>query len=607
MVQFPPSFIDELNNRVQPSQIVGSRVKLKHKAGGEYLGLCPFHNEKTPSFTVSDPKGFYHCFGCGAHGNNLKFIMETEGLGFIEAVNKLADIAGMAVPKPDKETQRKYEKQLTLYDVCEEACQWFYTQLHSDSGRAAKNYLTKRGISQGAIDVFRLGFAPEDRQSLQKALLEKGFSQQQLLDTGLIIQPEDRNKKSYDRFHNRIIYPIMDYRGKVIAFGGRILGEGQPKYLNSPETDLFHKSNVLYGFDLARQAAYDAQNIIAVEGYMDVIAMYEAGIKNVVAPLGTALTQEHIQLMWKVTKEPTVCMDGDKAGKRAMLRAAHNVLPILKPGYSLKFSSLPNGEDPDDVIKNAGVTELKRIIKNAMTLSDIIWNEVLQNNKFETPEQKAAIEHRLIQLSQNIHDKTVSQYYRTFFKDKLWELQKTKNLSPEGNKSTARIATKILSTNQLHRYETMLTLAPYYHPKLLEDTDIEESYAHLNLSDSTLTEIQYAIIDMVSDEEIKNTDDLHRVIDGDILDKIKQMEKHVPIDPSIKSSSPFEIALKAWEYILSSYHSLIIDNEYNMLANDNTILSDASHERLKELKEQKDVLKKLVKTKYLSYEAALDN
>ncbi|MCY4393603.1 MAG: DNA primase, partial [Rhodospirillaceae bacterium] len=334
-----PQFLDELRGRVPVSDVVGKRVKLAKK-GREFTGLCPFHSEKTPSFTVNDDKAFYHCFGCGAHGDVIRFVTETEGLTFPEAVGKLAGMAGLTVPQATPQERRRAERAKSLQDACEAGLHFFRRRLDGPDGAAALAYLRRRGVKPETIDAFRLGWAPDGRSALKKALTGEGYSENMLIEAGLLIKPEDGGE-SYDRFRGRVIFPIADRRGRVIAFGGRALGDAQPKYLNSPETPLFSKGQLLYGLDKARQAVRDGPDgpdgkggadVIVTEGYTDVIALHQAGFGGAVAPLGTALTESQIEELWRLTPEPVLCFDGDEAGRRAAGRALDRLLPRLVPG-----------------------------------------------------------------------------------------------------------------------------------------------------------------------------------------------------------------------------------------------------------------------------------
>ncbi len=326
---FPPRFLDELRQRVSLAEIVGRRVKLVRR-GREYIGLCPFHKEKTPSFSVVEDKGFYHCFGCGAHGDVIGFVMQTENLSFPEAVEQLARQAGLDVPQESREERERAARQATLQGAVDAACVYFEQMLYGPDGRAARAYLERRGLDEATIRRFRLGYAPDGRDHLKRALA-KEFPEPLLIEAGLLRKPEGGGE-TYDYFRDRVIFPIGDRRGRIIAFGGRVMGDGQPKYLNSPDTPLFQKGRVLYGWALARAAAAKEPSAIVVEGYMDVIALHRAGFATAVAPLGTALTEAQIEELWRLAPEPILCFDGDAAGQRAASRALARALPILKPG-----------------------------------------------------------------------------------------------------------------------------------------------------------------------------------------------------------------------------------------------------------------------------------
>ena len=368
---FPPQFLDELRTRLPVSEVVGKKVRLTRK-GREFTGLCPFHNEKTPSFTVNDDKAFYHCFGCGQHGDVITFAMETDGLSFPEAIERLAGQAGLEVPQSSPQERERAKVRSTLYDVVEQVCAWYEEQLSQPGGRDAYDYLRGRGFTDETIGTFRLGFAPDGRGRLLQAMEARGVRQDQLVEAGLIKMPEGGGNPR-DYFFNRVIFPINDSRGRVIAFGGRILGDGQPKYLNSPETPLFHKGRSLYNFTMAREASRDAGTVIVAEGYTDVIALAQAGLPNSVAPLGTALTEDQMRLIWRIADEPVLCFDGDTAGERAALRAAERALPLLQPGKTLRFMALPSGDDPDTLIKARGAEGFRTLLAGAHQLVDVLW------------------------------------------------------------------------------------------------------------------------------------------------------------------------------------------------------------------------------------------
>ncbi|MEQ8388612.1 MAG: DNA primase [Alphaproteobacteria bacterium] len=410
---FPPEFLEELKTRTRLSDVVGRHVALTKK-GRELTGLCPFHQEKTPSFWVNDEKGVFHCFGCGASGDALEFVMRTEGLAFRDALEKLAQAAGLEVPAGSREDQEAGEKRQTLLGALEIATAYFKAQLRAPGGTAAVAYLKARGVSGEVAARFHLGFAPDRRGALYEELRKANVPENIMIEAGLVGR-SDHDGTLYDRFRDRIIFPITDVRGRVIGFGGRTLGDGKPKYLNSPETPLFHKSRVLYGLGPARKAAYDTGEIIVAEGYMDVIALSQAGFRAAVAPLGTALTEDHLRLLWRGAPEPVLCFDGDAAGQRAAARAAERALALLAPGYSLRFAYLPAGEDPDSLIQTAGPAAMRALITEARPLVDQLWAMETADRRFETPERRARLDQRLEEITRQIADPAVRRHYRDAF------------------------------------------------------------------------------------------------------------------------------------------------------------------------------------------------
>jgi len=416
---FPPRFLDELRQRLSLAEIVGRRVKLIRR-GREFTGLCPFHNEKTPSFSVVEDKGFYHCFGCGAHGDVIGFTMQTENLSFPEAVAQLAQRAGLEVPQETREERERAERQATLQTAVDAACAFFEKTLHGPDGRAARAYLEQRGLDDATIRRFRLGFAPDGRDKLKRAVMTGAMPEALLLEAGLLRKPEGGGE-SYDYFRNRVIFPIGDRRGRIIAFGGRVMDDGQPKYLNSPETPLFQKGRNLYGWALARVAAAKDPSAIVVEGYMDVIALHRAGFTTAVAPLGTALTEAQIEELWRMAPEPVLCFDGDSAGQRAAARALARALPILKPGMSLRFAILPPAEDPDSLILHHGASAMRELLDRAQPLAEVLW-KIETAHPTDTPERRAALEKRLDGQVRLIADRSVQEHYRNFFRERLSEM-----------------------------------------------------------------------------------------------------------------------------------------------------------------------------------------
>src|SRR5579871_4444393 len=410
-MRFTPQFLDELKARLPVSEVVGRRVKLK-KAGREFKGLSPFQQEKTPSFTVNDQKQFYHDFSTGKHGNIFDFLMETEGVTFPEAVERLAAMAGLPLPAVTPDAARHEARRKTLHDVMELAAKFFADTLASRNGAKARGYLADRGISPNTQLQFRLGYTSADRFALKEYLGGQGVSVDDMVETGLLIGGDDI-PVPYDRFRDRVMFPIADLRGRVIAFGGRALEkDAQAKYLNSPETPLFHKGDNLYNLGPARKAAHDGAQLIVVEGYVDVIAMVTSGFPGAVAPLGTALTENQLALIWKMTDEPVLCFDGDRAGQKAAYRAADLALPLLKPGKSLRFALLPEGQDPDDLARSGGRAAIEEVLGAARGLAEMIWSREIEGGNFATPERRAALEARIGELANSVRDDVVRRYYR---------------------------------------------------------------------------------------------------------------------------------------------------------------------------------------------------
>ena len=417
-MRFTPQFLDELKARLPVSEVVGRRVKLK-KSGREWKGLSPFNKEKTPSFFVNDQKQAWFDFSSGKNGSIFDFIMATEGVSFPEAVERLAQMAGVALPKYSPEDEAREEKRKSLHDVMELAAKFFEATLAARAGAKARGYLADRGLEPATQLKFRIGYAPSDRFALKEHLGGQGVSVEDMIETGLLISGDDI-PVPYDRFRDRVMFPISDFRGRIIAFGGRALDPDAPaKYLNSPETSLFHKGGNLYNGAAARQAVHDGAQLIAVEGYVDVIAMVTAGFPATVAPLGTALTEDQLGLMWRIADEPILCFDGDGAGRRAAYRAADLALPRLRPGKSLRFALLPEGQDPDDLVRSGGRAAVLEVIDSARGLADMLWSRETEGSSLDTPERRAAFEKRIGELVASVGDDAVRKYYRQEFEARL--------------------------------------------------------------------------------------------------------------------------------------------------------------------------------------------
>ncbi len=433
-MSIPPRFLDELKDRLTLSDIIGKRIKLI-RAGREFKSQCPFHSDKSPSFTVNDDKHFYHCFGCGAHGDAIGFVMQYDNLPFPEAVEQLAALAGMQVPEQSPHDVQKAKEQKNLYTLVEATTKWFVSQIYDSRHKVQLDYMRERGVSAELMDTFRIGFAPSDGEALFKYLKGQGYTAQQMLEAG-VVKESTRGGDPYAFFRDRIIFPVADRRGRVVAFGGRILPEHlrppdrgdfkPPKYINSADSPLFHKGRMLFSEQHARQAAADGQPVVVVEGYLDVMACFGAGYRGAVAPLGTALTDEQIQALWKMIpgreKVPVLCFDGDEAGRRAARRAADNILPFLQPDHSAMIAFLPEGEDPDSLVKKEGARALAAVLAGAMPLAEFIWRTETAGHAFATPESRAGLEKVLGEHAARIADRTVQEYYKRAFREKLNEV-----------------------------------------------------------------------------------------------------------------------------------------------------------------------------------------
>jgi DNA primase len=431
-MRFTPQFLDELRARLPVSEVVGRRVKLR-KAGREWKGLSPFNKEKTPSFFVNDQKAMWFDFSSGKNGNIFDFLMLTEGVSFPEAVERLAGQAGVPVPVQSPEAQAHEERRKTLYDIVELAAAFFQSTLASRNGARGRGYLADRGLQSATQLKFRLGYAPGEQYALKEHLGAAKIPVEDMIEAGLIVGGEDI-PVPYDRFRDRIMFPISDWRGRVIAFGGRALEkEVSAKYLNSPETPLFHKGATLYNIAAARKAAHEGARVIAVEGYVDVIAMVMAGYEGTVAPLGTALTAEQLALMWRLNDEPILCFDGDDAGRRAAYRALDVALPLLKPGKSLKLATLPDGQDPDDLARSGGRDAIEDVLNAARPLAQMLWARESEAGSFDTPERRAALEARIGEVTNTIADETVRRYYRQDFSARLRQMFAPQNFARNDN------------------------------------------------------------------------------------------------------------------------------------------------------------------------------
>ena len=429
-MSLPPGFLDELRTRSSLSQVVGRKVmwdaRKSNQGKGDMWAACPFHQEKSASFHVDDRKGFYYCFGCHAKGDAISFIRETENVSFMEAVEILAGEAGMPMPERDPRAVEKADKRTELADVMELSVKWFRLQLRTGGATAARDYLERRGLSQLVCDRWEIGFAPDSWQGLWDALKGKDIADELIIGAGLA-KPSTKGGKPYDTFRGRIMYPIRDARGRCIAFGGRAMDpDDKAKYLNSPETELFDKGRSLYNVKDARVAAGKGQPLLVAEGYMDVIALSEAGFGASVAPLGTAITENQLAMLWRISDEPIITLDGDAAGQRAALRLIDLALPLLEAGRSLRFAMMPEGQDPDDLLKSSGPAAVQKLLDAAVPMVQLLWSREVEGKNFDSPERKAALDKSLREKIMLIKDPSIRSHYGQAIKDMRWQLFRAK-------------------------------------------------------------------------------------------------------------------------------------------------------------------------------------
>ncbi|TIR17907.1 MAG: DNA primase [Mesorhizobium sp.] len=531
-MRFPPAFLDEIRDRVPISSVIGTRVawdrKKTNASRGDYWACCPFHGEKSPSFHCEDKKGRYHCFGCSVSGDHFKFLTELDGMSFPEAVEKIAEMAGVPMPVRDEREERREKERASLTEVMEMATAFFQERLQSADGAKARAYLRERGLTSATQQSFRLGYAPDSRNALKEHLAAKGVPKADIEACGLVRHGDDI-PVSYDWFRDRIMFPIPDSRGKIIAFGGRALApDALAKYMNSPDTELFHKGNVLYNFARARKALAKGGTVIAVEGYMDVIALAQAGFENAVAPLGTALTENQLELLWRMAPEPVLCFDGDKAGLKAAWRAADLALPAVQPGRSARFALLPEGKDPDDLVKAEGPEAFRAVLAEARPLVDLLWMRETAGGVFDTPERRAELGKTLRELTSRIRDESTRYHYQqemrereqSFFGSQRGPRQGRQNGGRPGERGQGKAAapggqfakggggrmaiTESLGQSALVKRggegmsvrEATIIVALVNHPAL-----IDENFAHvefLDLANSDLRKLHAAILDAMA-------------------------------------------------------------------------------------------------------------
>lgn len=572
----PPGFLDELRSRLTLSDIIGRKVRLV-RAGREFKGCCPFHQEKTPSFTVSDDKHFYHCFGCGAHGDAVGFMMQHDNLTFPEAVEILAAQAGMQVPRQSPQDAERDRGRRDLLALMDETARFFHDSLYDPRNRPALDYIRGRGLSEDILNAYRIGFSPEEPQALLTYLKSKGFSPQDMLTAG-VAKVSDQSRGPYAFFRGRIMFPVTDRRGRCVAFGGRILPEHlrapdrggftPPKYINSPDSPLFHKSRVLYGEAHARMESANGGILMVVEGYMDVIACAAAGFKGAVAPMGTALTEEQIASLWKMCmgslKEPVLCFDGDTAGRRAAERARDRILPLLLPGQSARIAFLPEGEDPDTMIRSRGADSFRSVIERALPLCDFLWFSLTSGRSFSTPESQAGLKKDLLDHAARIADRDVQQLYRQqllqrfsqhFFRSGQGGGAQARGRMPSRpsdssltgrNGGTLRRPGRPMDHRRALSARILLA-AVVNHPHIYDE--VEEALGCLQITDSGLDRLRQALISRLSADALADRASLiEGLINGGFGEEINDiLDESVYVHASFCSPrAPTESVASCW-------------------------------------------------------------
>ncbi|MDU8929998.1 DNA primase [Alisedimentitalea sp. MJ-SS2] len=563
-MSLPPGFLDELRSRTSLAQVVGRKVmwdsRKSNQGKGDMWAPCPFHHEKTASFHVDDRKGYYYCFGCHAKGDAISFVRETENVDFMEAIRILAGEAGLPMPERDPKAQEKADRRSQLMEVMEQAVQFFRLQLKTGAGAAARDYLDGRGMRLETQEKFDIGFAPEGWQNLWDHLKGKGVEDQLILECGLAKPSTKQGGRPYDTFRNRIMFPIRDARGRCIAFGGRAMDPNDnAKYLNSPETLLFDKSRTLYNHGPAREAAGKGQPLIVAEGYMDVIALSEAGFGAAVAPLGTAVTEHHLALLWRIAEEPLIALDGDIAGLRAAMRTIDIALPLLEAGRSLRFAIMPEGQDPDDVIRSGGAGAVQALLDKAMPMVDLLWQREIEGKVFDSPERKAALDKALRDKIKLIADPSIRQHYGQAIKDMRWQLFNPRrntpsrgnwqNRAPQVETSTRHsilagqsVASQLsaIDEDRLDHLRISVILAVLLkHPKLA--AEFEGDLYALEVSEPAYTALRDTVLNLASARDDKEIETFLAQIDPAHVEKL-MAQSHLAVVPALKRPDDGELA-----------------------------------------------------------------
>ena len=566
-MSLPNGFLDELRSRICLSDVVGRKVqwdlRKSNQARGDMWAPCPFHQEKTASFHVDDNKGFYYCFGCQAKGDAIGFIKETENVNFIEAVEILASEVGLQMPEFDPKSKEKADRNKILLEIMEQSVNFFRLTLNSNQGKHALEYLKKRGLSSDAIERFEIGFAPADQTTLTQKLIDKGYDLDAIIETGMSVKSDESNRL-YDRFRGRIMFPIRDSRGRCIAFGGRSLDPtARAKYLNSPETPLFDKGSNLYNLVNARSAVGRGEPLIVAEGYMDVIALDSGNFNGAIAPLGTAITEKQLQLMWRISPEPIIALDGDKAGLRAAYRLIDLSLPLLRTGKALRFSIMPEGKDPDDLIRNEGASAFKNLIDEAVPMVDLIWKRETEGKSFDSPERRAGLDKSLSDVIALIKDKNLKNHYRdALFQARrqflgrqnagTTEFKNNSRLMPQSDtKSSFLVAADEKTVSAQIRESTVIAVLMNF-PELIEIFYDELIMIDLASPDCDLILKELVKLDNGTKAEIKN--ELMEKIGGEKVEKLLSLS-HLRVLPCLRIKGTIEMGQQTLREELAKLNS----------------------------------------------------
>ena len=563
VMSLPPGFLDELRSRSSLSQVVGRKVlwdaRKSNQGKGDMWAPCPFHQEKSASFHVDDRKGFYYCFGCHAKGDAISFVRETENVSFMEAVEILAREAGMPVPKQDPRAQEKSDKRTQLAEVMEQAVQFFRLQLQTGAASAARDYLARRGLNAQALERWEIGFAADQWQGLWDHLKAKGVEDELIFGAGLA-KPSTKGGRPYDTFHGRIIFPIRDARGRAIAFGGRAMDPNDnAKYLNSPETELFDKGRSLYNVKEARTAAGQGQPLLVAEGYMDVIALAQAGFGAAVAPLGTAITESQLQMLWRISPEPIITMDGDTAGQRAALRLIDLALPLLEAGQSLRFAMMPEGQDPDDLLRAQGAPALQKLLDGALPMVRLLWQRETEGRVFDSPERKAALDKSLREKIMLIKDPSIRSHYGQEIKDLRYQLfrpQQAKkaftpgarrdgqgrwNAAPQGPSPSAKSSMLVTAAGvgaTEHFREAVILCALLGCPALIEE--FETGLAAMHCAHSDHARIRDLMLRYMHEDPAALREKIYSALGEHTLENMTS-QRHVAVTPCIRTPGNVEM------------------------------------------------------------------